>query len=222
LPGSAEDARVQPQARAYLPVGHATLALRVTTGLLFPVSYSAVPPAGVRPPTPAYAAWAARDQQLVYFRGFFSGGSTSNRGYPVYGVGPHGQVPFLTPVIARQRVQNQCVPNSPTFDAARCALPLGGLTLWETSAELRLPLTAQFEEVTFCDASDVETGEATYALEPHLSCGAGLRYQTPVGPLRLDVAVRIPGLNPRRGDPDYPGDVFGAPIGIAFGIGEAY
>jgi outer membrane protein insertion porin family/translocation and assembly module TamA len=222
LPGSAQDLRVQPQARAYLPIGHATVALRATTGLLFPVNYSSQPPAGVVPGTPAYAQWAARDQQYVYFRGFFSGGPSSNRGYPIYGVGPHGVVPFLTPTIAARQVQTECVPHMPNFDSTRCALPLGGLTLWETSAEVRVPLSASLEHATFCDASDVESGRATYVLSPHLSCGMGLRYQTPVGPIRLDVAYRLPGLNPGPGNPDYPGDVLGAPIGIAFGIGEAY
>ncbi|HZU84235.1 MAG TPA: BamA/TamA family outer membrane protein [Polyangiaceae bacterium] len=223
LPGEAQDIRVQPQVRAYVPIGHATFATRATTGLLFPTSYSSVPPPGVMWGTPEYDAWAARDQQLVYFRGFFSGGPSSNRGYPVYGVGPHGLVPFLTPSIATRQVQTECVPNTPTFDPARCVQPLGGLTMWELSGELRVPITAQFEEATFCDASDVESGEATYVFgRPHLSCGVGLRYETPVGPIRLDVAYRIPALNPQPGDVDYPGDILGLPIGVAFGIGEAY
>jgi hypothetical protein len=59
-------------------------------------------------------------------------------------------------------------------------------------------------------------------LERHLSCGVGIRYETPVGPLRLDVAYRIPGLNPAPGSPDYPGDIVGLPFGVAFGIGEAF
>ena len=33
---------------------------------------------------------------------------------------------------------------------------------------------------------------------PHLSCGGGARYDTPVGPIRLDIGYRIPGLQ-------YPG-----------------
>jgi outer membrane protein insertion porin family/translocation and assembly module TamA len=225
LGGSAEDLRVQPQARAYVPVGSSTLALRATTGLLFPFRYGdslELAPPGEAPPGVDRAAWI-RDLQLVYFRGFFSGGSSSNRGYPVYGVGPHGPVPFFTPGIASQQIARECVTGSAAYDPARCALPLGGRTLWESSAELRVPLSEQFEEATFCDASDVQVGRATYRIDrPHLSCGVGLRYQTPVGPVRLDVAYRVPGLNPRSGDPDYPGNIFGAPIGLAFGIGEAY
>jgi outer membrane protein insertion porin family/translocation and assembly module TamA len=224
LGGEAQDVRVQPQARVYVPLGHATLALRATTGLLFPANYGgalerSAPgelPAGVDRET-----WV-RDLQLVYFRGFFSGGSTSNRGYPVYGVGPHGPVPFLTPNIG-QLVYRECVPGTPRYDPASCALPLGGLTLWEASAELRVPLSDHLDEATFCDASDVRVGQAAYGLDqPHLSCGFGLRFRTPVGPVRFDVAYRIPGFNPLPGDPDYAGDVLGVPIGVAFGIGEAF
>jgi outer membrane protein insertion porin family/translocation and assembly module TamA len=225
LAGEAADLRFQPQARAYFPLGSATLAMRATTGLLFPFNYGDTlqrAPPGQAPPGVDRATWI-RDEQLVYFRGFFSGGPTSNRGYPIYGVGPHGPVPFFTPAIATQQIEAQCVPGTPTFDAARCALPLGGLTLWEASLELRVPIAKQFEEATFCDASDVELGEATYRFDqPHLSCGVGLRYETPVGPVRLDVGYRIPGLNPAPGSPDYPGDILGLPIGVAFGIGEAF
>jgi outer membrane protein insertion porin family/translocation and assembly module TamA len=225
LGGDAEDARVQPQARAYVPLGHATLALRASTGLLFPVNYSdslQLAPPGEAPPGVDRATWI-RDIQLVYFRGFFSGGASSNRGYPVYGVGPHGPVPFFTPSIAVRQIRSQCVPGTPAYSPSRCALPLGGLTMWEASTELRYPLSAQFEAAAFCDASDVQVGRATYrADQPHVSCGVGMRYQTPAGPIRFDVAYRIPGLNPLPGDPDYPGDFFGLPVAIAFGIGEAY
>jgi len=225
LGGSAQDIRVQPQARAYMPVGHATFALRATTGLLFPADYAAslqLAPPGEAPPGIDRATWI-RDIQLVYFRGFFSGGASSNRGYPVYGVGPHGPVPFFTPSIATRQIRSECVPGSAMYTASRCALPLGGLTLWESSAELRYPFSAQVEGATFCDASDVQVGRATYRPDhPHLSCGLGLRYQTPAGPVRLDIAYRVPGLNPQPGDPDYPGDIFGVPIGVAFGIGEGF
>ena len=50
----------------------------------------------------------------------------------------------------------------------------------------------------------------------HLSCGLGLRYGTPIGPVRLDVGYRIPGAQfPKsanmfqQGD---PGTIYGAPI----------
>jgi outer membrane protein insertion porin family/translocation and assembly module TamA len=223
--GDATDIRVQPQFRVYFPLGASTFAFRATTGLLFPFNYGdslQKAPPGQAPPGVDRATFI-RDEQLVYFRGFFSGGPTSNRGYPVYGVGPHAPVPFFTPGIAIQQLEAQCIPGTPGYNPNQCAIPLGGLTLWEMSAELRVPITREFEEATFCDSSDVETGRAVYRFDqPHLSCGVGLRYQTPVGPVRLDVGYRIPGLNPQPGDPDYPGSILGLPIGVAFGIGEAF
>ncbi|HXN32626.1 MAG TPA: BamA/TamA family outer membrane protein, partial [Polyangiaceae bacterium] len=225
LAGQAEDLRILPEVRAYVPLGRATLALRAMTGLLFPANYGdslGLAPPGQLPPGVDRATYV-RDLQLVYFRGLFSGGPGSNRGYPLYGVGPHGPVPFLLPNI-NQQIASQCVPGLglATLSGNSCFQPLGGLTMWATSAEVRVPLSSELTEATFCDASDVEVGRAHYELRTHLSCGVGLRYKTPVGPVRLDVAYRIPGLNPVPGDPDYPGDVAGLPIGVAFGIGEAY
>jgi outer membrane protein insertion porin family/translocation and assembly module TamA len=43
LGGQAEDLRILPEARGYVPLGRATLALRAMTGLLFPASYATVP-----------------------------------------------------------------------------------------------------------------------------------------------------------------------------------
>jgi outer membrane protein insertion porin family/translocation and assembly module TamA len=225
LKGDANDVRIQPQARAYVPVSRATLALRATVGLVLPMNYGhslTLAPPGEAPPGVDRATWI-RDQQLVYFRGFFSGGPTSNRGYPIWGVGPHGPVPFFSPNIAIQQFRNNCIPGTMNYSSQQCAVPLGGLTLWEVSAELRVPIWDPLEGAVFCDTSDVELGMVELSIrDPHASCGVGLRYGTPVGPVRLDVAYRLPGLNPGPDSPDYPGSVLGLPIGVAFGIGEAF
>ena len=78
----------------------------------------------------------------------------------------------------------------------------------------------------FCDMSDVSPQTVDIRLKYlHLSCGVGARYDTPVGPIRLDVGYRIPGLQVLGGVPrgEYvPRDLLGIPIAIAFGIGEAF
>ena len=62
---------------------------------------------------------------------------------------------------------------------------------------------------------------------PHLSTGAGLRYETPVGPIRLDVGYRIPKAQELgkdeliQGEGD-PGTLLGLPIAIHFALGEAF
>lgn len=227
--GDARDVRTQPEIRGYVPIGkRLTLASRASVGLLFPFNYGGtiadqLSGAASAPTGPDQV----RDLQLLFFRGFFSGGSNSNRGYSHGTISPHGIVPFLSPQIEADRIARECEPGSPSFDPARCSIPIGGLSLWEASLELRVDIEGPLTFAAFCDTSDVSPDQADLRLNhPHLSCGLGARYDTPVGPIRLDVGYRIPGaqvlepVDPRvEGD---PGDIFGAPIAIAFGIGEAF
>ncbi len=106
-------------------------------------------------------------------------------------------------------------------------MALGGLSLWEASIELRFPLHGPLGGAAFCDASDVSSHRFDLRLGyPHLSCGLGLRYDTPIGPVRVDVGYRIPGLQVASGtDPHVdadPGTLSGVPIAFAFGLGEAF
>ncbi len=228
--GTARDFRVQPEVRGYIPLGKpVTLAARGTVGLLFPLNYgdSSEAVARGRDPVNLDRDDYIRDIQLNYLRGFFSGGPSSNRGYPPRGIGPHGIVPFFNPDLGAQQLSAQCQLDSPDYDTARCAVPLGGYTLWELSLELRYPIMDPLGGTVFCDASDVAAEQVTFRFDhPHLSCGLGLRYDTPIGPVRLDVGYRIPGAQfPKGTDPRTegdPGDVFGAPIAIAIGLGEAF
>jgi outer membrane protein insertion porin family/translocation and assembly module TamA len=168
----ASDLRLLPEVRGYLPLARRwTLALRGTVGFLlpFPGSYGESFRPGV--------TGSPSDIQLVFFRGFFSGGPNSNRGYPYRGVGPMGYVSEFLPG----------VPVDQLF-------PTGGLTLWEASAEVRFPISGDLGGVAFCDASDVSRYRFDIrVLYPHLSCGAGLHYNTPVGAIGLDVGFPIPG-----------------------------
>ena len=124
-------------------------------------------------------------------------------------------------------MQNSCDVGSPDYNEARCAQPLGGLSLFELSAEFRFPITGPLSSAVFCDSSDVSPRRVqirpTYL---HLSCGSGVRYDTPVGPIRLDVGYRVPGMQ-ILGEPDSavegnPGTIFGAPIAVSLGIGESF
>jgi outer membrane protein insertion porin family/translocation and assembly module TamA len=138
-------------------------------------------------------------------------------------------VPFFNPGLQAQALAAACVPGSSTYaaDPARCAVPLGGLSLWEASIELRFPIYEPLGGVTFCDASDVSPSTFDIRLDhPHLSCGVGLRYDTPIGPVRLDVGLRIPGAQFPRGTPPSedgePSTIYSIPAAFAFGIGEAF
>jgi outer membrane translocation and assembly module TamA len=218
--GQAKDVKIQPDLRGYVPITkRVVLALRGSTGFLFPQNYGDV----VKQRGSVYEASEERthDYQLTFFRGFFSGGPTSNRGYPLRGVGPHDFVPFISPDIEVQRLSAACGGD---FD---CRSPTGGFTLWEASSELRIAITGPLRVATFCDASDVSPQVANLRFDHlHLSCGAGGRYDTPVGPVRLDVGYRIPGMQVLGGlttDEREPRTFpFGIPIAVSLGIGEAF
>jgi outer membrane protein insertion porin family/translocation and assembly module TamA len=175
-----------------------------------------------------------RNVQIIYFRGFFSGGPSTNRGYPILGVSPYGVVPFLNPATAAQQVQFSCDPNLPSFNAESCFLPVGGFTLWEFQNSLRFDISGPLSAQVFCDMSDVSPNEGDIRLGyPHMSCGIGAAYDTPAGPIRVDIGYRIPPLqvlgyksetaafnaNPVNG---LPPTILGLPLAIAIGIGEAY
>lgn len=232
--GDAHDIRVMPDARAYLPLPRplprrTVLAFRLAFGFLFPFNYAHFSQENFRNPGPSRAEAAATDYQLLFFRGFFGGGPTSNRGYPLRAIGPHDNIPYLSPA-GQSAVAGACNPSDPA-----CLLPTGGLSRWEANVELRFVISGPFTSALFCDAGDVSPFTFDIRLDrPHLSCGAGARYDTPVGPIRLDVGYRIPYLQYPGGPPEAtaesarlagerePDLLFGAPIAVAIGIGEAF
>ena len=156
----------------------------------------------------------------MYLRGFFSGGAGSNRGYGPREIGPHGVVPFYNP----GQTTIDCALNNPTRSAAVCALPLGGFTLWEASLELRFPITGPLTSAVFADTSDVAPYLVRFRFDrPHFSVGFGFRYETPVGPVRFDLGLRVPGMQgPSTPDEGQPVKTLGLPIAASFGIGESF
>ncbi len=223
--GTVSDVRIRPEVRLYrwlVKAAKVSLATRITTGFLFPHDYGETlqQDNALASADPNVLEAATRDQHKLLFRAFYSGGPNSNRGYPFRGVGPHGPVGFLVPTGANCSVTVDLPP--------ACIRPLGGLTLWEASMEVRFPIFDPLYGATFVDASDVtrSVGEIRFDV-PHISPGLGIRYRTPVGPLRFDVGVRVPywqqigqkDLDQQEGN---PGKVFGLPIAIHIALGEAY
>ena len=139
-------------------------------------------------------------------------------------------MPFLNPATARQQIALGCDPNvlkTQKTPDPKCLAPIGGFTQWEASMEVRFDLSGAFGAALFCDAADVSAEEWDFRFAYlHLACGAGARYDTPVGPIRLDIGYRIPPLQVLgyKNDPEavVQPTIFGAPIAISFGIGESF
>lgn len=181
-PALVGDVRIRPEFRAYVPVSkRSVLATRLGLGFLFPINYGQSLRSNLAAdPTEEQIV---SDQQKLLLRAFYSGGPNSNRGYGFSQVGPHGPLGLLT----AGNVDCLAAPDAPD-----CIRPLGGLTLWEASMEVRFPISGALRGVTFLDASDVTRSRGSLRLTvPHLSPGVGLRYDTPIGPLRLDLGYRI-------------------------------
>jgi outer membrane translocation and assembly module TamA len=243
--GTANDVRIQPDVEGYIPLGKKiTFALTGSLGVLLASNYGQ---AVKQLPSPCRSDLAPceneleRDIQTVYFRGFFSGGPSSNRGFPLRGVSPHGYVPFLNPATASSQVA-LCDPNNipkgmiPTDPA--CSSPIGGFTMWQASAEVRFAVTGPIGAAVFCDAGDVSQYDIFQRNSLrfnylHMSCGVGGRYDTPVGPIRLDVGWRVPWLQ-ILGQPNETAveahdttwgvqpRLAGQPLALAFGLGESF
>jgi outer membrane translocation and assembly module TamA len=254
--GSATDVREQPELRFYVPLGRrVTFATRASVGFLFPFSYQEptltttnsknepvtyIPPAANSPAQAAENSLQQKYIEIDYFRGFYSGGPNTNRGFPLRGVAPFGFVPFLSPGTAGALSTAGCIPSSTNKNPmgftpnSACTIPIAGLSLWELSAEFRFQISGPFSTSLFCDSGDASPLEFDLRLNrPHVSCGVGARYDTPVGPIRLDLGVRIEPLQYLGHADDYAANkadpsegiqprIFGLPIGLAVGIGEAY
>jgi len=218
----AHDIKTQSEVRVYVPVPLLrkwTFATRVRVGMLFPQNYGSTiedTAHGADFSANGRRAWV-QDIQLMFLRGFFAGGLGSNRGYALREIGPHGIVPQATSSLAT------C---DPTMPGTSCKLPIGGFTLWEASVELRFPIKGPFTGAFFTDTADVSDRQVDFRLNrPHLSAGLGFRYDTPVGPIRLDAGYRIPGMQAPKDAVDEgtpKSSLFGQPIALSFGIGEAF
>jgi translocation and assembly module TamA len=70
--------------------------------------------------------------------------------------------------------------------------PLGGRSLLEMNSELRFRITETIGLVGFVDGgSAFEETYPDFSEELRFGAGLGLRYATPIGPIRLDVAVPV-------------------------------
>ena len=106
---------------------------------------------------------------VPFFKRYFLGGSNSLRGWGRFEVS----------------------------DLSGSGLPLGGHSMLEMSSEVRVPLFGKINGVLFFDAGSVELRSWDIAVKAlRYDVGPGLRYVTPIGPIRVDLGYQ---LNPISG-----------------------
>lgn len=123
-------------------------------------------------------------QQVPIFERFFMGGANSVRGYKERDVGPQDSL----------------------------GSPLGGEWLFGSSVELRFPLFWKFTWALFVDGGQVGPKPNNVDISKwKFGGGGGIRFKTPVGPIRLDYGYK---LNRDVNDID--------PWRIHFSLGESF
>ncbi len=177
LLSTANFGRLLMQNSTYHRIGRRVVLARTTQlGALVP--YGPLRRVETRQPDGTIQAQFTRDIPLP--ERFFSGGSSSHRGFSI----------------------NQAGPRDPVT-----GFPLGGNALLLNSIELRFPLRGEnLGGVLFHDAGNVYSKPQNLNLRLHQrslqdfdylvnAVGLGIRYRTPIGPVRFDVAYSI---NPPR------------------------
>ncbi|HLK33348.1 MAG TPA: POTRA domain-containing protein [Terriglobales bacterium] len=118
---------------------------------------------------------------------FFSGGGSTLRGFPLNGAGPQQSIPA-------------CGTPGVSSTCAFITVPTGGDQLFIVNSEFRIPINYDLPLVhknlgivPFYDGGNVyqRIGFHNFGADYTNSVGLGLRYTTPVGPIRIDLGHNL-------------------------------
>jgi outer membrane protein assembly factor BamA len=133
----------------------------------------------------------------------YAGGSRSVRGYAENQLGPR----ILTidpqrllapsdssrgePCTTASIADGSCDPNVAVSDEF-VPRPLGGSSVFAASIEYRLPLSETVVGALFVDGASVGDADLNVPAGPRraITPGLGIRYRSPIGPIRVDLGVR--------------------------------
>jgi len=119
---------------------------------------------------------------------YFSGGGDSLRGFALDGAGPQRQVP-----VCSGGSSSACA--CPNTNCSLIQVPSGGNELFILNSEARVPLPFRkgLGLVVFYDGGNVfpDVGFRNFGSLYSNSVGLGLRYSTPVGPIRFDLGRNL-------------------------------
>ena len=181
--------RVVAEASRYVPLGGVVLAGRVRGGWVGSGGFAGL-------------AGTSEGREIVHpQKRFYTGGASSVRGFAQSNLGP--RVLFATPtrLLSRGDGFGWCEPADladlacdPAQGTDFQPRPTGGTRVLEINAELRFPVASVFEGVVFGDAGQAWGRDQTVQLSSlEVTPGVGVRFPSPVGPIRVDLAYRFRG-----------------------------
>ncbi len=135
---------------------------------------------------------------------FYAGGANSVRGFPENRLGPRVLTTDVADLLSvppagsqaacqpEQIVDDSCDPTIPDGEFSPRAV--GGNVVIEGNMEVRFPLPSGFQGVTFLDFGQVWKARQQVRLSDlEFSPGVGVRYFSPIGPIRVDLGYRFRG-----------------------------
>ncbi|MDR0965606.1 MAG: BamA/TamA family outer membrane protein, partial [Myxococcales bacterium] len=159
--------KLSGMAATYIPLpARSVLALSVSAGKVFPLD-------------------ASGTSRTIVPKRFFVGGANSLRGFMDDALIPEDQRRAL------HREQAECELKG-TCESLDKFTSEGGELFTLARAELRIPLTSQFDMALFFDAGNLWLDQERFnPLALRYATGIGLRMATPIGPAALDLGINL-------------------------------